>query len=66
MENALRHLEWAHLCGAEKLKEAAGKYIAQERYQVWFFEEWKDFNRIYPDLFYQSATEWSTSDGTLG
>ena len=52
LENVLRHLEWAHLNGAETLKDAAVTYIAKDRYQLWKLQEWGNFNKKYPDLFY--------------
>jgi BTB/POZ domain len=52
MENVLHHLEWAHLYGAGTLKEAAVTHIVDDRFKVWSFEEWQDFNKKYPDLFY--------------
>jgi BTB/POZ domain len=52
IENVLCHLEWAHLYGAEKLKDAAVTYIVQRRNEVWQLKECEDFNKKYPDLFF--------------
>ena len=55
IENVLHHLAWAYLYGAEKLKDAAVTHIVQNRNQIWQLDEWKDFNRKYPDLFYEAC-----------
>jgi hypothetical protein len=52
IENVLGHLEWAHLYGAEKLKDAAVTYIVKRRNEVWQLKEWEEFSKSYPDLFF--------------
>jgi hypothetical protein len=52
IENVLGHLEWAHLYGALRLKEAAVTYIVEERYQVWELEELAEFSKNHIDIFY--------------
>ena len=51
MENALHHLAWAYLYGAEKLKDAAVAHIVKGQYRVVNFKEWINFSKKYPDLF---------------
>ena len=51
-ETVLGHLEWAHLYGAEKLKEVAVTYIVKRRNEVWQLKECEDFNKKYPDVFF--------------
>ena len=55
IENVLHLLAWADQYGAEKLKDAAVTHIVQNRNQIWQLDEWKDFNRKYPDLFYEAC-----------
>ena len=57
LENVLPLLVWAHLCGVEKLKDAAVTYIVQDRYQVWKLQEWGELSRTHTDLFYQVCNE---------
>ena len=52
IDNVLHLLVWAHLYGAEKLKETAVKYIVEERSQVWKLKEWAELGRNYFDLFF--------------
>ena len=52
LKNVLHLLVWAHLYGAEKLKETAVKYIVEERSQVWKLKEWAELGRNYFDLFF--------------
>jgi len=53
MENVLHLLVWAHLYGAEKLKEAAVTHIVKERYQVWKLKKWEELSENNTDLFFQ-------------
>jgi BTB/POZ domain len=53
IENVLYHLVWADLYGVEKLKEAAITHMVKHRNRIWQMKEWEDFNRKYPDLFYE-------------
>ena len=57
IENVLHLLVWAHLCGAEKLKDAAVTYIVQERYRVWQLKELEELSKNYADLFYQVCNQ---------
>ena len=53
IENVLHRLVWAHLYGAEKLKETAVTHIVKQRKEVWQLKEWVELSKNYTDLFYQ-------------
>jgi speckle-type POZ protein len=53
IENVHHLLVWAHLYGAEKLKEAAVAHIVKERHQVWKLKEWEELSKNNTDLFFQ-------------
>jgi BTB/POZ domain len=57
LKNVIPLFVWAHLYGAEKLKEADVTYIVKQRNEVWKLEEWAELGRNYFDLFYLACNQ---------
>jgi speckle-type POZ protein len=57
LKNVIPLLVWAHLYGAEKLKETAVAHIVKRRKEVWKLKEWAELGRNYFDLFYLACNQ---------